>query len=377
MNASVDRQPRARATQLLSAVQLLAAIALAFSSAAAVEYYARGHAFCASGSGCGAVRASQLGQTIGNALPAIGVLGFALLLILVSSGAARWRLLGLSLAVTGGIAGAILLALQAFVVRAWCVLCVGVDVAALLTALCALPLLRNQSHARALAPGASARALSHGLVVLALFAPPTWAFTRRTHMPAYVQSLSAPGKINVIEFSDFECPFCRGLHPVLKAALAPYAERIHFVRKSYPLPGHRHARDADRAYLCASAQGKGEAMADWLFETNDLSAKSCAKRAAKLELDATRFDACIDDSATEQTIKREMAAIRRDGFHGLPTVWIGSDVIEGFDTTKGATPYSSALARAEKRGPVQQAFLPWALLALATCVVLLPALRRD
>jgi predicted DsbA family dithiol-disulfide isomerase/uncharacterized membrane protein len=377
MNANVDRQLRARTALLLIAVQLFAAIAMAFSSATAVEYYARSHAFCAAGSGCGAVRASHLGQTLGDALPAIGVSGFLLLLILVSSSAQRPRLLGLSLAVTGGLAGATLLALQAFVVGAWCALCVGADVGAVLAAACALPLLRNRALGLVLAPTARARAFSHGLVVLALFAPPTWALTRPTHVPAYVNALSVAGKINVVEFSDFECPFCRGLHPVLDAVLAPYGERIHFVRKSYPLPGHRHARDADRAYLCAGAQGKAEAMADWLFETDDLSAKSCARHAASLGLEMSRFEACVSDPATERTIKSEMAAIRHDGFHGLPTVWIGSSTIEGFDKRKGSAPYVSALARAEAHDPMQHALLPWALLALATCAVLLPALRRS
>jgi protein-disulfide isomerase/uncharacterized membrane protein len=361
--------------RVLSALHVFGALALGFSSATAVDYYAHSHAFCADGSGCGTVRASQLGQTIGEALPAIGVLGFAALLLCTLSRRPRVQLMGLAMAVTGGIVALILLALQRLVIGAWCALCVGADVSALLAAACAATLLRARLP---IALGTGARALARGLVALALFAPPVFAYSRATPVPPFVGALGVAGKINVIEFSDFECPFCRRLHPVLMSALAPYGDRVHFVRKSFPLPSHRHARDAARAYVCAAAQSpdKGEAIANRLFSAADLSAAANARSAAALGVDMERFEACVRDAATDAAIDRDVAAIRAGGFHGLPTVWIGRHVIEGFDSRGGTEPYTAALARAGKPRPLSRTVLPWAFLVLVTLAAAVPARRR-
>jgi protein-disulfide isomerase len=363
----------ARDARLLAAVQMFAALALAFSSASAVEYYGHGHAFCAAGSGCGAVRESQIGRTIGEALPAVGVIGFLLLLACTGSRRPRIQLLGIAFAVSAGLVGLCLLAAQVFVVGAWCTLCVGADVPAVAGAACALPLLRARLP---ITLGPRVSALGRASIVLALFAPPVLAYSRPTPVPAFVGSLSVRNKINVIEFSDFECPFCRRLHPVLMSALAPYGDRVHFVRRSFPLPSHRHARDAARAYHCAAAQGEGEALADRLFAATDLSPRECARQAVALGVDAKRFDDCVRDPATDAAIDRDIAAIRASGFHGLPTVWIDRHVIEGFDSQTGAAPYTAALARAGRPAPLSRTILPWALLTLATLAALLPGRRR-
>jgi predicted DsbA family dithiol-disulfide isomerase len=253
-------------------------------------------------------------------------------------------------------------------------LCVGADVSALAAGACALPLLRRAPAW----PDASAHtaAFWHASLLLAAFAPLAWAVAPPRVIPAYVRSLSVAGEINVIEFSDFECPFCRALHPVLSAAIAPYGTRVHFVRKSFPLPGHVHSREAARAYLCAGAQGRGDAMADWLFAADDVSAASCTREAAALGLDLSQFVACVVDPATEATVARDAAAIESSDFRGLPTVWIGTQRILGYDRSAGAEPYATALARSASGDDTRPRIAPLAVVALLALLTLLPALRR-
>jgi protein-disulfide isomerase len=195
-------------------------------------------------------------------------------------------------------------------------------------------------------------------------------------MPPYVAALASAGKINVVEFSDFECPFCRALHPVLERALAPYGDRAHFVRKVYPLPSHAHGQDAARAYICAQAQGRGEEVADALFAATDVSAAACVRHAAALALDLALFERCLRDPATQRLLVRQIDAIARSGMRGLPTVWIGDQVIEGFDRGAGAAPYAAALERAARGERTNTAARPWLVLAALVAAVLLPAARR-
>jgi uncharacterized membrane protein/predicted DsbA family dithiol-disulfide isomerase len=367
----------ARAEAERSAIGVLRGFALAalvFSSAAAAEYFTSHGAFCAPGSGCDAVRASAIGRTIGLALPPLGMIGFAGVVLATLSRSRRTRLFGLAFALTGGLVGLVLIALQAFVVRAFCWLCTGADLCALAAGVCALPLLRRTPAWRE--DSARAAGAWRAALVVAAFAPPAWAVSQPTRIPAYVRSLGEAGKINVIEFSDFECPFCRALHPVLSAAIAPYGTRVHFVRETFPLKGHVHAREAARAYLCARMQGRGDAMADWLFGAGDLSAANCTKAAAALGLDLSRFIACLVDPATEATVARDAAEIEAADFRGLPTVWIGAQRILGFDKSAGAARYTDALARAANHEDTRMRVVPLAVVAVLALLALRPALRR-
>src|SRR5262249_807 len=120
MNNRADAPDAAHEPGLLNALRGFAVAALAFSSATAVEYYTRSGAFCASGSGCAAVRSSSVGRAFGDALPALGVIGFVAVVLATLSRHARVRLFGVSFAVAGAIAGVVLLGLQAFAIGVFC-----------------------------------------------------------------------------------------------------------------------------------------------------------------------------------------------------------------------------------------------------------------
>jgi uncharacterized membrane protein/predicted DsbA family dithiol-disulfide isomerase len=369
-----DRAERS-AARLMAGVRVLSLAALAIASVSAVEYYGRAHAFCAPGSGCDVVRASALGRAIGMALPAIGLFGFAFVLIASLSEHSTLRGFAWVGALTGGVVGLGLLLAQALVIGTFCPICAGVDAIAVGAGICAAPLLRHPTAT----PSASPRAIAlwRAACVLAVGLPAAWAFSRPDRVPSYVRTASKPGAINVIELSDFECPFCRAMHPALKAAMAPYADRVHFVRKTFPLPGHLHARDAARAYLCAEDQVRGEIMADWLFAAPDLSAATTEAHAQAFGLDLARFAACVHNPGTDRRIDDVVVAVKREGFEGLPLVFIGEHAFLGFDASAGARPYVDALARAANGEVARRRWAPWAMLVVALGVaMLLPAPRR-
>ncbi|MFI5305813.1 MAG: thioredoxin domain-containing protein [Polyangiales bacterium] len=353
-----------------SALRALCAVALAFSSAAAVDYYGRSHAFCAEGSGCDAVRSSELGRSIGLGLPALGVLGFGAVLLASLAGSERLRRLAVVGALTGGVTAVGLLGLQLFVIGALCAICTGVDLAAIGAGLLALPLLTAPEPCAQ--PGPLGRRIWRGAGALAIGVPLSLALSLPPRLPSWVTALTVPGKINVVELSDFECPFCRAMHPVLMGALTQYRGRVSFVRKCYPLPGHVHARGAARAFLCAQAQGRGEAMADFLFASEDLSVETAARHAEAFGLDRARFSNCVADPSTDRAIDAQMAAVRAAGFEGLPMVFIGPTALLGFDAQQGAVPYLQALARAASPASAAAVAAPWVVLTVMVLLLLWP-----
>ena len=76
----------------------------------------------------------------------------------------------------------------------------------------------------------------------------------------------ASASVEIIEFSDFQCPYCQSVAPVLKQLMAKYGDRVKLVWKDFPLPNHPDARPAAEAALCANDQGKFWAYHDKLFD---------------------------------------------------------------------------------------------------------------
>jgi len=180
-------------------------------------------------------------------------------------------------------------------------------------------------------------------------------------IPADVLKLYAPGKINVVEFADFQCPFCRMLHGQLKSILASYPGRVHFVRLNMPLDSHEHARGAAYAAICAEQQGQGEPMADLLFEAEDLTPRGNRALAEKLGLDLTAFDRCVGSPETEARVQRESAILRKAGLKGLPTTYVGTIEIVGAQPEEVFRDAFERAARGDERrslpGPGFLAFL--------------------
>ena len=356
--------------------RLAVSVALAVSAALLVDYLRPLPAFCDMQGGCETVRATALGQA-GPLMPGLGLAGFGSLMLLSLWPSRRNARLLVTFAVLGGLAGAALLFAQAFVIGAFCQLCVVVDVSAIVAALAAVALRRGEvtfesprlSTERWL--WGSASVLSTAIPILIGVVQPS------PPVPRAVAELWKPGKINVVELSDFQCPYCRRLHPKMNTLLSEYGDKVHFVRLNMPLKSHPQARDAARAFVCAGRQGKGEAMADALFESRDLTPQNCEKLAEGLGLAMDAYRACIADPTTEARIEADIDRIRGMGFNGLPTVWIGSERLRGLQTEdKIRDAFARAAAELEGSSNHSTSYF-WGALAAGVVGVGIVALRMG
>lgn len=144
----------------------------------------------------------------------------------------------------------------------------------------------------------------------------------------------------VVEFSDFECPYCRQTYPVLGRIETAYPDQIRFVYRQFPLTDiHPRAEKAAEASLCADEQGQFWPMHDLLFaDPIELEVASLKVKAESLGLDRQVFDDCLDSGKYEDRIASEIHEGFRLGVNGTPTV-----IINGRPLT-GAQPYEAYAA---------------------------------
>ena len=355
-----------------------ALLALAFSMALATEYYGGSSTYCGPGGGCEAVARSDIGRLIGDYLPALGLLAYTLVFV---ASLIRGRLphrIAVYASLLGGVGGLFFLVLQGAVIGRWCPLCVGVDLSALLAAAGAGWLLASRPPEPRLA---------HGLLSPAWFfywplalGPVAWLLTfPDPDVPAAVRELWDPeADVTVVEMADFECPFCRALHPVLKEAVEQADADVAVARIMYPLDFHPRARNSARAYFCAEAQGRADAMADALFAAEDLSVEGNRAAADAIGLDLAAFDACVSAEATEERVREDLARGDRAGMEGLPTVWIGEQTFRGFLRGTGPERYVEAIeAAASGEGRRIRIWPGMVISVLAFGSLLLASRRRE
>jgi protein-disulfide isomerase len=129
--------------------------------------------------------------------------------------------------------------------------------------------------------------------------------------------------VTIVEFSDFECPYCGAAHPVIGRVLREYEGRVRLVFKHYPLDGHLHAMAAARAAVAAANQGKFWEMHDLLFENQSaLEPEDLERYAEELGLDVERFRADLVSDATQRRIDADKAAGHEIGVTGTPTILV-------------------------------------------------------
>lgn len=294
-------------------------VALVASSALLVHYLGPAESgFCAENSGCEQVRQNPLADYT-KWLPHVGIIAFTALffatLLEVTRPWAKWLAWG------GGACAVGFLGWQALGIGSFCWLCVVVDCAAILAALLSVPWSRRATE-EAFAPWAWVV-----LAVGSIAAPILW-MPLGSNVPDRVRALYTPGKINVVEFVDFQCPYCREAHPVLKAVAQDYGDRVALRRVNMPLPSHKYAFHAAQAAVCADAQGKESAMADVLFSAS-LTVDAGKVAARSVGLDMTAFETCLEAPETLQRLAEDEELVQHSGFTGLPTTYIGQKKFVG------------------------------------------------
>jgi uncharacterized membrane protein/predicted DsbA family dithiol-disulfide isomerase len=308
---------------------VVAAIGLGVSALLLFEYVTPAEHFCGDGGGCDRVRNSAYASLLGVPTPAFGVALFGVALVAVMwSRARRWVL---ALALVGALAAVAFLALQAFEIRAWCKYCVAADTAALLLAVLALVMERSPSEAELrLSVAVPAAAAFLALPVVLGFA--TGASSDEGvagPLPEAIAREQREGVATIVEFLDFEFPYCRKQHETMTTLLAEYRDRVRVVYKNVPLSGHRYARGAARAWCCAEEQTKGQELANELFTSEDLSPEGCAKLAERVGVDMERYGECMESERPEQRLAADLEDSKAAGVRGLPTFYVGEVRMEG------------------------------------------------
>ncbi len=153
-----------------------------------------------------------------------------------------------------------------------------------------------------------------------------------TEPPPPVQNISvddapshgpANAPVTIIEFTDFQCPACAAMHPVIDEVLKSYGDKVRFVVRDFPLERHENARKAAEAANAANAQGKFFEYISILFKRqNALDIASLKKYATELGLDRARFDAALDRGTYADEVKRDIEDGEMYGVGVTPTIFV-------------------------------------------------------
>jgi len=148
--------------------------------------------------------------------------------------------------------------------------------------------------------------------------------------------------IALVEYGDYECPFCGEVYPVVKAIQQRLGDNLCFAFRNFPLVNmHPHAEDAAEAAEAAGAQGSFWEMHDVLFENQDaLDIEDLARYAAALRLDARRLVSEVQADAYAARIREDFKSGIRGGVNGTPSFFING---ERYDGARGLDPLLAAL----------------------------------
>jgi protein-disulfide isomerase len=140
----------------------------------------------------------------------------------------------------------------------------------------------------------------------------------------------ANAPVTIVEFSDFQCPFCSRLTPTLKQVEEKYGNKVRLVFRQYPLPFHQNAQKAAEASLCAADQGKFWELHDAMFgNQSELGVDQLKAKAASLGLNADKFNKCLDSGEKAAAIQDDIKAGSAAGVSGTPAMFINGRFING------------------------------------------------
>lgn len=137
--------------------------------------------------------------------------------------------------------------------------------------------------------------------------------------------------VALVEFSDFQCPYCGKFFAVLSGALKKYPTQVRLIYRHFPLSElHPNAQKAAEAAACAEEQGKFWEMHDLLFADQvHLGVEALKERAKRLDLDTGRFNECLDSGQSAPAVRLDAAAGEALGLSGTPATFVNGRFVEG------------------------------------------------
>jgi protein-disulfide isomerase len=133
----------------------------------------------------------------------------------------------------------------------------------------------------------------------------------------------ADSKVNVVEFSDFQCPYCSRAAATVHAIREKYGSKVHFVFRQFPLSFHENAHVSAEAALAAHAQGKFWELHDKMFENqSELDRSSLETYAQQVGMDMSAFKKALDSEQYKDAVDAELALGQEVAVEGTPTLFV-------------------------------------------------------
>jgi diadenylate cyclase len=141
----------------------------------------------------------------------------------------------------------------------------------------------------------------------------------------------ATAPVTLVEYGDYECPYCGRMHPVVRELRERLGDRLRFVFRHFPLDSvHPHARRAAEAAEAAAAQGRFWEMHDLLYENREnLDDESLGRYADELGLDVARFEDDLSERRHAPRVREDRFGGERSGVEGTPTFFVNGMRYEG------------------------------------------------
>ncbi len=136
--------------------------------------------------------------------------------------------------------------------------------------------------------------------------------------------------IVLVEYTDYQCPFCNRVQPTITALMERYDGQILHVFKNLPLPNHDQAQLAGEAAYCAQDQDQYWQFHDWLFQNQrTMNRETMIAQAGELGMDAEAFQACIEKQTYAGRIVSDAQEARSFGITGTPGFLVNGRVLSG------------------------------------------------
>ena len=142
----------------------------------------------------------------------------------------------------------------------------------------------------------------------------------------------AGAPLTLVEFADYECPYCQQVEPALNKLEVEYKGRIAFAYKNFPLSIHPHAQKAAEAAECAGLQKKYWEYHDLLLKTPGFEVPQLKARARELGLETRSFDACLDSGERSEAVQGDSEEALKLGLQGTPSFFLNGRFFSGIMT---------------------------------------------
>jgi protein-disulfide isomerase len=168
-------------------------------------------------------------------------------------------------------------------------------------------------------------------------------------------------RVTLLEYADYECPYCQQIQPAVDKLEQEYKGTIAFVYKDFPLPMHANAAKAAEASQCARQQGKYWEYHDILEKTKQLDPAALKNHARTLKLDTAAFDKCVDNGEMADVVKATGSEADKMQLQGTPTFFVNGRYVSGsvsYDKLRGVIEEELSASQASDRGTSREQASP-------------------